>query len=655
MALSLLGGIVGAGGPARAEEVIRLDAVSHAGVEEPAPLDPSGGLRRGFDYDQFFSRLEALWVSRKIALAQGRREDAARQAELLRVFCDEEGVVRLRGIADALLIEAERSAEQGSYGAALDALDLAETLDAGRGQIRFARAGILWSSGRGAWSAGREMIAGAVSGVRGAWRDLSLVNSLALWLVLGAALSSAAFALLAIAGHQAALRHELAEWLGARGLGTWSGLAGWGVVLAPLALWFAAGWVVPYWIAITFRYMRRNERVAAVIVLAVLALAIPAYGAAVGVYGVTTDPEIRATLDASTGPYTPERVVTLRELAQARPDEAIYNFLLAGLYKSGRYFEDAFQSYKAALALDPRMDQAWINIGNLYHATGQYNEAIANYQRALEVRGDSALAYYNLHLSQAESFRFKEAKESLARARAIDAVAVDAWMRSGPGDAMRASIVDARIDVREILSASLTGRKAAGPQEPRIGVRWANGLGAAAILALSAALTAASTGRPRAPASRCTRCGRPFCSYCRGSRDPHAYCSQCLHLFVVGDGLAPETKQLKLYEVERHERNQRRWRRTAGLLIPGSAQVLRGRAVRGVALMTVWFAGWCAAWPPALQILERASGFDFGLGWLRTGEVPARFAGQPWVVVGAAVLAATWVSANLPVLRRREA
>ena len=37
----------------------------------------------------------------------------------------------------------------------------------------------------------------------------------------------------------------------------------------------------------------------------------------------------------------------LRELVGAHPDDPMYRFLLAGLYKNGRYFEEAFGSTNA--------------------------------------------------------------------------------------------------------------------------------------------------------------------------------------------------------------------------------------------------------------------------------------------------------------------
>ena len=217
--------------------------------------------------------------------------------------------------------------------------------------------------------------------------------------------------------HQIPFRHEIEEravqYLDDR----WALPAGWAVLLLPLWSWLFVGWAAFYWIVATFRYMRRSERIVALALLAACVMAVPGYRLAVSIYSMTADPAVRTTLAAAGGEYDPDRILELRQLVQAYPDDPVYRFLLAGMYKNGRYFEEAFAEYKTALKLDPSMKQAHINIGNIFFTTGQYAEAVANYGKALEIAPDSILAHFNLHLTQSESFHFKKAEASLARAR----------------------------------------------------------------------------------------------------------------------------------------------------------------------------------------------------------------------------------------------
>lgn len=656
---------------ADASDRIRL-AVPSA---EPSPsgtqgsgTDPSGRTlpagepgaedgRRAFDFQAFESRIQQLWFQRKILLSQGREEDAARQGELIRTFCQEEGIGRLESIADALLVESARHAEQGHYEQSLASLELAEQLDPGRGQIHFARAEVLWKSGGGMFAAAGQILAGVRASVVRGVENMTLVNQAGFFLVLAILGTVTLFGLLMAVRYHAALRHEIEEACLRAGRAEWGRGLGWIVVLSPFLLWVGTGWAALFWVAVFFRYMARAERVAAVGLLALTFVAVPAYRTSVAVYGMTTDPAVRTTLEAASGPYSPERIVKLRKLVAADPEDARYRFLLAGLYKNGRYFDEAFDEYRLALQLDPTLYQANINIGNIFHVSGHFGEAIAHYQKAIDQHPESALAYYDMYLAQSESFRFKEADASLARARTID----PDWVTRAMADAREAGdrplVLDAQIETGSIWRAALEGR---GPDRPTgdvslagIATNMLNPLGAATLVAFLACFGLAWMGRE--PARGCIRCGRAFCGHCKSGREGHEYCTQCQHLFVLGDGLAPETKTRKLYEVRRHERRTRLSRRIAGIVVPGAGHLLRGRGLLGVTLAVAWFAGILAWKPGILRPVETLLGADLRLDLLRAGEVPSSFHVDPTALAGLVLAVIAWVAANFSLVRRREA
>lgn len=624
---------------------------------------PDTDAKRGFDYDAFETRLLGLWFQRKAYLAQGREDDAGRQSDAIRAFCRSEGIGRLPGIADALLLEAERFLDQGHYSRAGDALDLAEDLDPGRAQIRFARAALAWRSGRGFVESGGELILAARASLREGLGDFSLVNTFGLVVLVATMAVVLLFSLLMLARYQVAFRHEIEEWCSRRGRAAWGPACGWLALLLPLVVWVGAGWIALFWIAILFRFMRRAERIAAVALVLLCVAAAPAYRVAVGVFGMTTDPVVRTTLDAVQGPYHPDRIVRLGELVDAHPEDATLHFLLAALYDDGRYLAEAFEEYRRALEIDPDLYQAHINIGNLYHRTGRYNEAIANYLEALEIRPDSVLAYYNLYTAQSESFRFKEANESLERARSLDPDRLSDLMSRPRDDRTRAGAVDATLDTGSLWSAALSGGAVLGthstgapaaPVTSTVPGYLFNPVTVVAFTALFGGVLLTGLGRPRAPARRCIRCGRAFCHRCKSDREGHEYCSQCLHLFVLGDGLAPETKNRKMYEVARFERRMRLGRRLAGLLAPGSAQILRGRVLAGLVLATVWFTALIAWRPILLEPLRSLLGFDIRIDLLDSVDVPTVFAVDPWAFVGCGLAMAAWAIGNASLLRRRE-
>lgn len=638
--------------------VIRLPEPRPRGVDMPPSdraIDPLREGRRGFDVEAFDGRLDGLWFQRKIYAREGRIDDAARQAKMIRAFVAEEGVRRLEVPAGALVLEAETYLREGNAERALAALSLAETLDPGRPQTAVARARATWASSAGIFATAAEWLRAARAAARLAVRDLTLAHESALLAVAASLALVALFALFMLVRYQIALRHDVEEWLASRGHETLSKAGGWAVLLAPLLTWFAAGWAGIYWIAVLFRYMRRAEKTLAVALLAVTAVMVPAYRFAVGLYGLAADPTVRTTIEAANGGYDPDRIVKLRALVDAHPEDPMYRFLLAGLYKNGRYFEEAFEEYKRVLDAAPSTYQARINLGNIYFLIGQYGEAIAQYRKALEVRPDSVLAYYDTYLAQSESFKLKEAAASLERARQIDAEEANRLLTRGSNASGGPKVVDAAIDFGSIWRVTVEGRHLrewldASPRKTglaSIARDATNPLTIAALLGLLAAaiLALAFHGRPGAQA--CARCGRPFCPSCRPGRDGHPYCSQCLHLFVLGDGLAPETKSMKLYEIERHETWGLRLRRAASVLVPGASHLLEGRAWLGATLVLLWVSAWIGGFPEILGPLEHAMGFPVHLAALRPAPVPAVDGLDAAALLAVPLGAAVWIAGNV--------
>ncbi|HEX4825585.1 MAG TPA: tetratricopeptide repeat protein [Candidatus Polarisedimenticolaceae bacterium] len=651
----------GSGSAAEVETgVIRLNDHTPAPDPEPAATlaGPLVDARRGFDVQAFDGRFEGLWFQRKAYQTDGREEEAAKQSEKLREFVSDEGVRRMETPAGALLLEARGWMREGNYTRALATLSLAESLDPDRPQIQLARARALSGSGAGVMPAAAEAVKAARGTIRLAVRDLTAVHESALVLV-GALLAAIALmSLFMILRYQVAIRHDVEEWLVRSDRESLAKAGGLLVVLLPFVVWIGAGWATVWWLVLSFRYMRRAERALAAVLLALAALAYPAYRFAVGLYGLAADPTIRTTIAAANGGYDPDRIVKLRELVDAHPDDPMYRFLLAGLYKNGRYFEEAFEGYKRVLQDSPSTYQARINLGNIYFLIGQYGEATSNYRQALETRPDSALAYYDMYVAQSDSFKLKEAAESLAKAREIDAETTTRLLTQGSQDAGSPKVVDAAIDFDSIWRATVEGRHLrewldAGPEGPRwrtLASTLLNPLSLVALLGLVLAVASLAVFRG-APASRCTRCGHPFCAHCKAAREGHEYCNQCVHLFVLGDGLAPETKSMKLYEVERHERWGRRVRRIGSAVLPGAGDLLAGRAWVGFTLLALWILALVAGYPSCLAPAEAALGMTVRIADLRPVALPDVYGLNAATLLAIPLAALVWLTAN--VARRR--
>lgn len=635
--------------------VIRLGPSPEAlGSEDPVP-EPGvfeEGTRRGFDYEAFGARLEGLWFQRKVYLEEGRVDEASRQADLIRAFVAEEGVRRLQPVAGALIAEAARSAREGNAARALASLSLAESLDPGRPQVRFLRARVLWSSQGGILASAGEAARGLRAAVGRLLRDPSRLQPFALALVVAILLASALFASLMAIRYQRPLRHEVEEWMTRRGRESLAVPSGWAVLLAPLVLVVTAGWTFFYWIAATLRFMKRSERVVAAILLLAVAGSIPGYRFAVGLYGRTADPRVRTVFAAASGAYDPELIVKLRELVETYPDDPTYRFLLAGLYKDGKYFEEAYEEYRRVLTLAPSTWQAYVNIGNLFLETGQYSEAIAQYRKALDIRPGEVLPLMNIYQAQTESFRLNEAAATLEAARRLDPSAVAKMLAGSVQAGSGATVQDAAIDLGSVWGKVLEGRRLGDWLEPGSGGRGVAALAGQAVNPISIAvllfflLAVAWSWGGRSAARQCIRCGRSFCGYCKSAKEAPEYCSQCVHLFVLGDGLAAESKTRKMYEVEAHEKRRKILVRLASLVLPGAGHVLGGRALIGALLLSAWASALLVALPTIFRTVERALGLGLPLDVLRAPSSPPVAHLDPSTVIAVPVLVAVWIVGN---------
>ena len=86
----------------------------------------------------------------------------------------------------------------------------------------------------------------------------------------------------------------------------------------------------------------------------------------------------------------------------------------------------ACTAYRRALECDPRLSDAYINLGRLAHEAGDVGEAARLYHLALECAPEDAIAHYNLALALEDLHNANVAVAHYERAIAIDAEFADA-------------------------------------------------------------------------------------------------------------------------------------------------------------------------------------------------------------------------------------
>jgi tetratricopeptide (TPR) repeat protein len=78
-------------------------------------------------------------------------------------------------------------------------------------------------------------------------------------------------------------------------------------------------------------------------------------------------------------------------------------------------------SFRSAIGIDPRADGAYTNLGVALHGLKQYQEAIAAYEQAVDLKSRLPETYYGLGLAYKAVGDTKAASQQLTRLRQLDA------------------------------------------------------------------------------------------------------------------------------------------------------------------------------------------------------------------------------------------
>lgn len=537
--------------------------------------------------------LADLWFRQRELLRRGEAAEAERQVETALEFMRREGLRGAPEIAGAFHAEAQRALAEGNYRGARDNFRLAARFDPTLAAAHFGLAAVLLRGDRdlaGAlgelWAALGIRLANAGSLYRQAGNGILIVY-------LGLCLGAAGALLLSCLHASPAFFHDLRERFPRRLSEESARLLGWGLMALPVLVTAPLVWLLAVWAALFFPYLRRALRPVALGALVLLALAGPVGGLLDWMAGTAVDPGARALIRSLRGGYHLQDEQALRALAAVHREDPIFPFLLASMHRMAGRYDEAMAMYRRVVDLDPRHARAMINLANLHALRQEYALAQNLYRKAAETDPTLAIAHYNSHLAHLEAFHLESAERELQEARSIDDGLVTAMLAQGQEGRSRRVPADAGYAPREIWRRVLFLRVDPGTRSG-----WSRALGAPATMAGGAGLVLLSLLpglgiAPRAGAARrCRRCGRPFCRRCRVGTKDSDHCSQCVHLYILRDGLAPNIKSRKMEEVVRYRRRVWIGERLLSLPLPGSGHILGGRPWIGSILLS----SWCAVW-----------------------------------------------------------
>jgi Flp pilus assembly protein TadD len=503
-----------------------------------------------------------------------------------------EGVRAAPEIADAFLAEGRRDRRDGDLEGAITNHRRALRFDPDRADARMALAALLIRSGHGFGEALALLRGGIAALVTDPESIFYLAGGALLLLYLGACGGLGVAVLLVTIRVRSALAHDLQERFRPRLTATTAPLVAAAILALPLVIPVPLTWALSFWAALLLPYLRGGDRTLAAFTLVVL-LGAGAFGAAVAwQMDTATDPTARALLQAARAGTDLRYEAPLRKAMRERLEDPVYPFLLGSAYRVGGRLEEAMTMYRRVLQLDPRHARAMVNLGNLHALRQEFAQAQALYRKAAETDPTLALAHFDSHLAYLETFDMEAADKALRDARGVDDPFITRLVaRTGEGAARRAP-QDCRYTAGELWGRALRLRREPGGQLVRAAIVNPAAIGAAAGL-LALLLLPGLGVAPRAnPAGLCGRCGQGYCRRCQVASKFPGYCSPCVHLFFLRDGLAPSVRDRKMEEVVRFRRGHYLKTRVLSLLLPGSGHVLGGRPLAGAFFLVLWSTAW---------------------------------------------------------------
>lgn len=537
--------------------------------------------------------LSGLWFRYRVLADHGDADQAGRQIATALAFMNREGLRASPEIAAALMAEARRRYDEGDYRRARDRYVLASHFAPQLPDPHFGLAFALLRGDRDVPGALHEWWVGILASSRDPESIYNLAGNALLVLFLGLLTGAAVGSTLLALRNAPAFCHDLQERSSGRLTEETARLLGWGILSLPIVILLPIVWAVALWIALLAAYFRGSEKLAALTLLLLICATGPVAHLLGWHYGTAADPAARALIQSvRQGPDLQHEEV-LKRLVQEHPGEAIFPFLLASAYRTGGRFDDAITYYRQAIEDDPRHARAMVNLGNLHALRQELAVGQTFYRKAAEADPKLALAHYDSHLAHLEAFHLEAADQELREARRLDdGLVTELIAEAAAGDGKR-SPRDTSYTPREIWERALSLRLEGGVRgELRSALTAPATIAGVAGLILAVFLPGFGIAPRRGAARRCRRCGRPYCRRCQVTIKHPDVCSQCMHLFILRDGLAPGVKSRKMDEVMRYRRRIFVGSRLLSLVLPGSGHVLGGRVLLGTALL----AGWSTTW-----------------------------------------------------------
>lgn len=567
--------------------------------------------------------IDRAWVALADALEPLDEADLRQSCEALRRVAASFDVRRVTPASVALVIRARSLPPQH----ARVALQCAIALDPGAPEPWFARAALdlrraaLPAAAAALWNGGWALL-----------RDARMATIVGPGLLLSALLVGLGayllWGLLALRRAAPLVWHDLIETTGSWRLGR-NGVA---IALLAIALpAFISGdaiWLMLWLLALSWAYLDRMHRALGLLGFLLVAAAPTLLESGVGKLSFPGDPVNRAAAALAEQRWDARAPDELAGLADLLGDQPSFHRLRADTFRAHGRLDAALWAYREGLRLDPNQPDLLLGQGTVHFLLGEYHAALESFQRARDTSQDRAVVSFNLSLTLAHTYNFRESDEALQQALAADQRRIRALTRGREHQAILTTFLPS--DAEALLATKervlLVNR---GLVRPPLVVERSLGhpLTLAALLALVIAIVHSLLREKGGGfATSCAKCGRAFCRRCRLSNESQTYCSQCTNIFLKKDMVAIDVQLAKRRQLGRRRIVLNAERRVADLVVPGLGLLFHGRPRLGLLLTTL-----------------SAGSIAVGAVWFPLYVGPALLQVSPWPV--ASLAAATFAVA----------
>ncbi|CAA6802365.1 MAG: Unknown protein [uncultured Sulfurovum sp.] len=109
----------------------------------------------------------------------------------------------------------------------------------------------------------------------------------------------------------------------------------------------------------------------------------------------------------------------------------VSSYALGNAYYKLKAYDRAMFWYEKAIEINPKHENAYLNMGNACYRQQEYINAIASYEKAIEINSKHENAYYNLGIVYSKHKRYSEAIRAYKKAIKINPKKYRAYVQIG--------------------------------------------------------------------------------------------------------------------------------------------------------------------------------------------------------------------------------